>query len=523
MKPTCRFSHSLFCMLCSLVVGSVLLLVQQQVAEDSDGEPSRANLPNIVFMMADDLGYADVGYQGGKSDTPNIDDMARSPHSIHLRRYYSGGHVCSPTRGTVLTGRHNNRYCIMHAIHYGGCNDFGCQTMMPLPTSEITVAEILKVHGYKTAVFGKWHVGELPPCPLPHSHPKWPIAHPGVHGFDTWWVTPGAVATVDPNCGGRASIWQNYHTLDSDTGLLKPYPDAIKGDDSLFIAQLFHQFLDHEVVSGKPFFAYLAFHSPHSPFFATPHLKQKYMSRGYKRHQADYYGSIELLDEAVGKIRQLLDEYGIRNNTMLWFTSDNGPQLGQPGTTGGLRGRKGSIYEGGIRVPGIIEWPDQIRKNHVSEFPVVSSDLLPTACDIVGTNPPTDRPIDGISIMPLIRGETELRNRSIGWSINLHGRGLTYQVALSGNKYKLYATYESQPDCLKNIALFDLVNDRNESRDLSAKHVDIVQLMKVEALDWIRSVIHSAQKEVQCTGYSKWEINCHRCRSREYPYCDPKS
>ena len=142
-------------------------------------------LPNIVFMMADDVGYGDVGYNGGKAETPNLNAMASGPNTIHLTRYYSSSLVCSPTRGTVLTGRNHNRYCVWKAngAKGGSTRDFVKPQSMPLPYSEITVAEILKEYGYQTAMFGKWHLRDFKV--LERSHKKWPLSHPGVHGFDT--------------------------------------------------------------------------------------------------------------------------------------------------------------------------------------------------------------------------------------------------------------------------------------------------------------------------------------------------
>ncbi len=156
------------------------------------------SLPNIIFTMADDLGYGDVGYNGGNASTPNLDAMASGPHTIHLTRYYSGGPVCSPTRGTVLTGRNHNRYCIWSANTGSNRDDFVVPETMPLPPSEITVAEILKKQGYQTAIFGKWHLGDLKA--QKGGNKQWPVSHPGMHGFDEWLVTLRSAPTTNLNC-----------------------------------------------------------------------------------------------------------------------------------------------------------------------------------------------------------------------------------------------------------------------------------------------------------------------------------
>ena len=292
-----------------------------------------------------------------------------------------------------------------------------------LPTSETTVSEILKENGYRTAVLGKWHLSVLK-----NDSIDCPVIHPGMYGFDEWWVTQvGVVSTLNPNCNCFDSSecdfghWQlnididsytditkpdikctNYYTLDPDTGDLNPYPEPIEGDDSNFIVDLFETFLDNVVESGQPFFVYLPFHAPHKLYVATEENREWYLSQGYNPDQAEYYGAITAVDDAVGRVRQLLNQYNISNNTMLWFTSDNGPAPLTSGSTAGLKGEKGDLFEGGIRVPGIIEWPAEITENSVSDFPVVSSDLLPTVCDILGIDPPQDRPIDGTTLLPFI-------------------------------------------------------------------------------------------------------------------------
>ena len=137
--------------------------------------------PNFVFLMADDMGYGDVQYNGGNASTPNLDSLATGPNSIRLTLYYSGGPVCSPTRGTLLTGRNHNRYCVWTTNAGNACPDFACPEGMPLPSSEVTVGEILREHGYRTAAFGKWHLGDLKP--LPRGNPIWRVSRPDQHGF----------------------------------------------------------------------------------------------------------------------------------------------------------------------------------------------------------------------------------------------------------------------------------------------------------------------------------------------------
>lgn len=468
-------------------------------------------LPNIVFMMADDLGYGDVGYNGANATTPNLDAMAGGPNTIHLKRYYSGGPVCSPTRGTVLTGRNHNRYCVWNANVGGGTADFVIPETMPLPSSEVTVAEILKKYGYQTAMFGKWHLGDFKV--LKGGNKKWPISHPGMHGFDTWWATERSAQTANLNCAcfdkhlcvlghyDDAPSCTNYYTI-SENGTLDGLTHPLNGDDSHFIVDLFEQYLDKATKTNKPFFVYLPFHTVHVRYLATEGYIRNYADKGYNQQQIDYYGAISAMDSAIGRARDLLKQYNISSNTMLWFTSDNGPEVNQPGVTDGFKGRKRSLYEGGIRLPGLIEWPNMIKKNLKTDYPVVSSDLLPTACDIVGTSPPSDRPIDGVSIMPFIKGEKTTRNYSIKWAYripqNFDGK---YQAAISGDRYKIYALYDKGE--VMSAELYDLLADKFEKHDLSHNKPEVCQSMLDELEQWRQSVIKSATEEVKCYGVSQ--------------------
>ena len=238
-----------------------LLLLSNEGKGHSSGADQQ--LPNIVFMMADDLGYGDVGYNGGNATTPNLDAMASGANTIHLTRYYSGGPVCSPTRGTVLTGRNHNRYCVWSANTGSNKDDFVVPERMPLPTSEITVADILKKHGYQTAMFGKWHLGDFKV--LPEGNKKWPVSHPGMHGFDEWWGTERSAQSANLNCacfndseklcvmGHYTNLPPcfNYYTV-SDNGTLKGMDQPLFGDDTHFIVSLFEEYLKKATATGKP-------------------------------------------------------------------------------------------------------------------------------------------------------------------------------------------------------------------------------------------------------------------------------
>ena len=463
--------------------------------------------PNIVFMMADDLGYGDVGYNGGKATTPNLDKMASSANSIRLDRYYSGGPVCSPTRGTILTGRNHNRYCVWTANAGGGSNDFEIPEKKPLPLTEITIAELLSKAGYYTYMYGKWHLGDF--IPLKGGNPKWPVSHPGMHGFQEWWATERSAPSVNMNCACFNDTTMcinghykgnppctNYYTVTADDKLVNS-SIAENGDDAHFIVRKFGEFLEKRKNDSKPFFAYLPFHNVHVRYLAYFGYIEQYYKAGYDQDQIDYYGAISALDDAVGQVRQLLIDHKISTNTMLWFTSDNGYYVGSPGSAAFLRGHKGQLYEGGIRVPGIIEWPAYITSNRATNYSVVSTDLMPTLCDLLELECPKDRPIDGVSIMPLLKNSADTRNSTIKWMYSVSDNfDSTYNVAISGDRYKMYGSYSK--GILKSSELYDLVSDPSESNDLSKKYPDTLSSFEKELEEWRSSVIKSATKTVKC-------------------------
>ena len=477
------------------------------------------NRPNIIFLLADDLGYGDVGYNGGSASTPNIDKMARGPHSAQFSQFYSGSPVCSPTRGTLLTGRNHNRYCIWKANTAGkNCrpqDDFKCPTQHPLPLSEVTVAEILKEQGYRTAVFGKWHLGDLKPLSLSNAHYT---SNPGQNGFDVWKVTERAVPTATPNCGcyntsycvlghygnrKEAIPCTNYHAaLSEDPTTSVPHDGLILQDDSHFIINELLSFLSNVTSSGspnQPFFAYVPFHAVHKRYIATPPFSSQYSSKILSDDDIDYFAAISAMDAAVGQLREALQDLGISSKTMLWFASDNGPANRTPGNTAGLRGIKGSLFEGGIRVPGIIEWPGMIHKNHKIDTPVVTNDFLPTVCDVLGISPPTDRPLDGESLLPLLKEEsTRRRNDSIKWAFRINENfSRRYSAAIINNRnFKLIADY--QHDKVTRAELYDLSRDPSESTDVSSSYQDTFKELLKELETWRLSVKESATREVRC-------------------------
>ena len=393
--------------------------------------------------------------------------------------------------------------------------DFRCPSRYPLPLSEVTVAEILKGQGYRTAAFGKWHLGDLKQLSLSNALPP---SNPGQNGFDVWKVTERAVPTANPNCacfnssycvlghyGKRNEVFPctNYHSavVSDDPMTTFPYDDAILQDDSNFLVDQLLSFISNTTSSKprQPFFAYVPFHAVHKKYIATAPFDSKYSSDSLSEDEIDYYAAISAMDAAVGRIRSALRELDIHSNTMIWFASDNGPAMNSPGNTAGLRGTKGTLFEGGIRVPGIIEWPKMIRTHREVDTPVVTNDFLPTICDVLGVTPPSDRPLDGESILPLLSEETNReRNGSIKWAFRISGKfNGRYSVAvINSRNFKLIADYKR--GMVKKSTLYDLSTDPSESENVSSLHPVIFEQLLKEAESWRLSLRNSAVNEVQC-------------------------
>ena len=328
--------------------------------------------PNIVLVMADDQGWGDMGYNGHPAlQTPQFDKMAAE--ALRFDRFYAAAPVCSPTRAAVMTGRHPNRMGVFkwgHAIR----------------PQEITIAEALKTAGYATGHFGKWHLGSVR---------KGSPVNPGACGFDQWL--------------SAENFYDNDPIL-SDKGTAV----RLEGESSMIAADAAIEFMTSRIKAGSgPFLAVVWFGSPHSPHLASPRDRDLYRDEPAKLR--DFYGEISGMDRAFGKIRAAIRDLGIRDDTILWYTSDNG---GLKTESSGGRGKKGQIYEGGLRVPALLEWPAVISGPRVVKTPANSSDIYPTLLEITETRMKGQPPLDGLSLMPLIRakdGEEWKRPAPIGF------------------------------------------------------------------------------------------------------------
>ena len=439
--------------------------------------------PNIILIMADDLGWGDVGFNGSNLvRTPHLDDLAKK--GIILDRFYAASPVCSPTRASCLTGRHPHRLGITNA------------NTGHLRSEEYTIPEILKKQGYKTGHFGKWHLGTLTTQvkdsnrgkPGDRSH----YSIPTMHGYDTYFSTEAKVPTFDPLWRpidfdtargeslryGWKAVQEKSESMEYGTRYWKGAEimesNNVEGDDSRIIMDRVIPFIESAVEQSSSFFATIWFHAPHLPVVANNELRVPYDTLSLQEQL--YFGTISGIDRQVGRLWNYLETLNIAHNTLLWFCSDNGPENKTPGSTGVFRERKRSLYEGGVRVPAFVVWKDQWQGGSRSGYPMVTSDYLPTILDLFDLDIPEDLTLDGVSGLPALQGSDVSRSKPIGF---------LYQDRMSwvDTSFKLISN-----DGGEHFELYNLLNDPGEQADISRLYPDQMENMKNQLLDWQKSV-----------------------------------
>ncbi|MFC5050403.1 sulfatase [Rubritalea spongiae] len=447
-----------------------------------------AEKPNIILMMADDLGWGDVQCFNPDTPikTPELDAMAAA--GMQLNRFYSSSPVCSPTRGSSITGRHPFRY----GVYYANTGK--------MKTEELTIAELLKTQGYTTGHFGKWHLGtmttEIKDANRGRPNNTKEFSPPWLHGFDTCFSTESKVPTWDPMLKpkdfGTGSLKKGWDFI-QDKSKAEPFgthywneqgsivTDNLEGDDSRVIMDRVVPFVEKAAEKQQPFFAVIWFHTPHLPVVAGPKYAAMYPDA--TDFEKNYNGCVTAMDEQIGRLRATLKQAGVSENTMLWFCSDNGPegQKEAPGSAAKFKGRKRSLYEGGVRVPGILEWPAKVKAGTVTDFPAVTSDYLPTILDSIQAEYTGKRPLDGISLIPLMTGEKKERQKAIGFECKT-------QLAWHTQRYKLYSSNKG-----KSWELYDLSEDPYEKKDIAKQHPEIVTKLAAELASWRESCKQSDQ------------------------------
>ena len=434
--------------------------------------------PNLILINVDDLGWKDLGCYGSDVyETPNIDKLARN--GLKFTNAYSACAVCSPTRAAIMTGRYPARLGVtdwIRARFQGGKipkdkkNPSGwvgskikkvlCpQNALWMELEEVTIAEKLKEDGYATCHIGKWHLGA----------DDW---YPEKQGFDE-------------NYGGcdygqPPSYFDPFKNkrLDGIYGLpgkkQGQYLTDRECDEAVMFIKKNRQ---------KKFFLNFANYAVHTPIQAKPSLLDKYKTKiqslDTKQKNAAYASMVESVDQAVGRIITILKEEGIFERTLIIFTSDNGGLLGVTNNAP-LRSGKGFPYEGGIRVPLIIFWPDFINGGKVIDTPVSSIDFFPTLCSAAGIKNSTDEVVDGLNLLPLIKGENNVKRQSLFWHFpHYRGKINPYSIIRNGD-WKLIKRYDGKP-----FELFNLKNDLSEKNDLSQDMPEKVKELNEEIMIWL--------------------------------------
>jgi arylsulfatase A-like enzyme len=427
----------------------ISLLVTAQATDGPSTIPP-ASRPNIILCMTDDQGWGDTSYNGlTKIGTPHLDAMAEN--SLRFNRFYAQ-QSCSPTRASVLTGRHPNRM----GVFWPG---------MPLRKQEITIAQLLKQAGYQTGHFGKWHLNGVagPGKIIPDSDPLSPRHFGFVESFSV----------------------SNYFEQDWTFGR-NGIPEKTVGDGSENVTAEALKFIEAAATQQKPSFTTIWFGSPHVPHQPLPEDLKVAGGSGY-------YGELLAVDRSLGALRAGLRKLGVAAKTMLWFSSDNGGWIdpAKPEANGSnrdLRGRKGDMWEGGIRVPGLIEWPGHI-KPAITEFPAGTVDIFPTIVDLLQLRIEHPVPLDGISLLPLLEGKMTSRPKPMGfWQFAGDQNNLTPDSGPSAWNDQTWKLVKLRPG---RWELYNISADRQEHHDLAVSQPEVLRRMKAELQSWQESVIHS--------------------------------
>lgn len=438
--------------------------------------------PNVILMMSDDQGWGDTGYNGHKElKTPHLDRMSKE--GITFTRFYSANAMCSPTRGSIYTGRHPYRYGITFAMKG------------MLEPNEICLTTVLKKAGYTTGHFGKWHMGTLTDRRGEQKrwgafakNPKRYYCPPWERDVDVCFVTESKVPTWDPMIdpgGFKRGIDTPPHNAETArrygndyfTGPGQIATENLRGDDSRVIMDRAIPFIRNAVQEKRPFLAVVWFHTPHSPVLSGGRYKELYKHLSIE--QQHYYGCISAMDDQIGRLRDELKKLKIEDNTMLWFCSDNGPaRQGSPrelGTAKNLSGRKLTLLEGGIRVPGLCVWPARFPEAMIIDTPCVTTDYMPTILAALDIPLPNDRPYDGVNILPLIQDAAK-RSGGIGFINGGAKAWIEHQYKLytgSGNRWQLH----------------DLIADPAERKDLSKDLPEVKKRLMDEFNAWYPGVM----------------------------------
>ncbi len=442
---------------------------------DSPQASPKNKMPNILLLVADDMGYGDLSCYGGVAHTPNLDKLA--DNGIRFTDFYAAAPNCSPSRAGLLTGKSP----AMTGIY----NYRPPKHPMHLRDSETTLAEILKQQGYQTAHIGKWHLGCLPQD-TSLNHPQ-----PDDQGFD---YSFGTENNAQPSHLNPINFVRNGKSLDIQ-----------KGYSCQILAREAMDWINNQYKKQSPFFMYVAFHEPHRKVASPPELVKQYSE--YALKDAEYLANIENLDGSVGKLVDFLKSKGMFNNTLVIFSSDNGSY--RKASNGRLKAVKSYLYDGGIRVPGIFYWRALEQNGKVINQPAGFVDIVPTICDILNMKHPEREVLDGTSILKLLRGEHFTRKKPLFWffyrtSPEIAVRTDDYMILGKDNDTVPRTHRFAAPDMgyikkmdISDYELYDMKQDISQNRNLFSEHP------KAETY---KNLINNTLNEIQQNGFQWKEL-----------------
>jgi arylsulfatase A-like enzyme len=438
----------------TLQILAVLILMPLAALHAADAPEQK---PNILYIVADDMGYADCGVHGSKDvPTPHIDSIAKQ--GIRFTDAYVTGPVCSPTRASLMTGRYHNRDGVHRVIAPGGP---GLNPGVP------TVADYLKSAGYRTGIVGKWHLGEAPDY------------HPLKRGFDEFYGTLGGARSYFPDASGivAGGVGDTRILRGNEPVELKEYATVAFGREAV-------EFIQRQKDGSQPFFLYLAFTAPHAPMHAMEEDLARFSGIEDKRRRT-YAAMMAAMDDAIGRVLAAVREAGFENNTLICFLSDNGGAIKKLGDNASkntpLRGAKGQTWEGGIRVPMFVKWAGHLKPGTYSQ-PVINMDLTATILALAGVTPDAKWPIDGVNLMPFLEGKPGEPHPMLCWDYG-------GQWAIRQGRWKLVSADPGEGEKKPAIELYDLAQDIGEQNDLSAQHPELVKQLQSDWQAWRKEVV----------------------------------
>ncbi len=428
------------------------------------GYTQKIEKPNIIFLFADDLGWGDMGcYGNGVIKTPNLDKMASQ--GILFTQFYVSGSVCSPSRAAIMTGKYPARLSI-HG-HFA-TTDLNKKRDMPdyLDPKEVTLMRLLKGNGYLTGHFGKWHLGGGPAAPLPDAY-----------GIDSFRIASGSDAAGEKDL----DIWSAKN---------RPVSSKLVVDETM-------RFLDGRD-KKKPFYLNVWFSDPHATLNPSEEQMEPYRGTGpgksipHRGATEIYYATVTEMDKQIGRLLDYLQAQGLAENTIIIFSSDNGPEdihisnasHSGVGNAGPFRGRKRSLYEGGVRVPFLVRWPKGAPAGKVDTTSVIAGvDFIPTLCKITGTKLPANTQLDGEDMSASFRGTPTLRSQPLMWEWRFRVFGEPFHrspmLSIRQGNWKLLIN----PD-RSRVELYDIPRDPTEMNNLAARHPDVVKELSAKVVAW---------------------------------------